>query len=47
MQAVFTIMVWKEKQRLMAERIYYSLATLAATGCIQLLANWGLIAALF
>jgi CubicO group peptidase (beta-lactamase class C family) len=46
-QAIFTILVWKGKQRSLAERIYYSLATLAATGYILLLANWGLIAALY
>ena len=46
-QAVFTILAWKGKQRSLAERIYYSLATLAATGYILLLANWGLIAALY
>jgi CubicO group peptidase (beta-lactamase class C family) len=46
-QAIFTILVWKGKQRSLAERIYYSLATLAATGYILLLANWGLIAVLY
>jgi len=46
-QAIFTILGWKGKQRSLAERIYYSLATLAATGYILLLANWGLIAALY
>ena len=35
-----------EEIRLLAERIYYSLAALAATGYILLLANWGLIGAL-
>ena len=47
LQVIFTILAWKGKQRLLAERIYYSLATLAAAGYILLLANWGLIAALF
>jgi CubicO group peptidase (beta-lactamase class C family) len=46
-QAIFTVLGWEGKQRSLAERIYYSLATLAATGYILLLANWGLIAALF
>ena len=45
-QAIFSILGWKGKRRLPAERIYYSVATLAATGYILLLANWGLIAAL-
>ena len=42
-QVIFTILAWKGKQRSLAERIYYSIATLAATGYILLLANWGLI----
>jgi len=46
LQAIFTILIWKGKQRSLFERIYYSLATLAATGYILLLANWGLIMAL-
>ena len=46
-QAIFTVLGWKGKRRLPAERIYYSLATLAATGYILLLANWGLMAALY
>ena len=46
-QALFAILVWKGKQRPLAERIYYSLATLAAAGYILLLASWGLITALY
>jgi len=45
-QVIFTILAWKGKQRSLAERIYYSLATLGASGYILLLGNWGLIAAL-
>ena len=44
--AIVTILAWKGKQRLLAERIYYSIATLAAAGYILLLGNWGLIAGL-
>ena len=47
LQAVFTILAWKGERRSLAERIYYSVATLAATGYILLLANWGLLSALF
>jgi len=46
LQVIFTILAWKGTQRPLAERIYYSLAALAATGYILLLANWGLIGAL-
>jgi len=46
LQVIFTILAWKGTQRPLAERIYYSLATLAATGYILLLVNWGLIGAL-
>lgn len=45
-QAIFTILAWKGKQRPRAERIYYSLANLAAASTILFLANWGLIGAL-
>jgi CubicO group peptidase (beta-lactamase class C family) len=45
-QAIFTILGWKGKRRSPAERIYYSVATLAATGYVLLLATWGLMAAL-
>lgn len=45
-QAIFVILAWKGKHRPLAERIYYTLAPLAATGYILLLTNWGLIAAL-
>lgn len=45
-QVIFTVLVWKGKQRLLAERIYYSLVTLAAAGYSLLLANWGLLAVL-
>jgi CubicO group peptidase (beta-lactamase class C family) len=43
-QVIFTILAWKGKQRSQVERIYYSLATLGASGYILLLVKWGLIA---
>ena len=46
-QFLFSALAWKGKQRSLAERIYFSLATLAAVGYILLLASWGLIAALY
>jgi len=45
-QVIFTILAWKGKQRSLAERITYSLATLAAAGYVLLLAHWGLITAM-
>ena len=46
-QAVMAVLAWKGKQRSLAERLYYSLATVAAAGYLVLLGTWGMIVALF
>ncbi len=46
-QAVMAVLAWKGKQRSLAERLYYSLATVAAAGYLVLLGTWGMIAALY
>ena len=45
-QALCAVLAWKEKQRSLAERLYYSLATAAASGYLVLLSSWGLITSL-
>jgi hypothetical protein len=46
-QVVMTALAWKGKQRSLAERLYYSLATVSAAGYLVLLGTWGMIVALF
>jgi CubicO group peptidase (beta-lactamase class C family) len=46
-QAVMAALAWKGKQRSLAERLYYSLATVAAAGYLVLLGTWGMIVALY
>jgi CubicO group peptidase (beta-lactamase class C family) len=46
-QAVMAVLAWKGKQRSLGERLYYSLATVAAAGYLVLLGTWGMIVALF
>jgi len=46
-QAVMAVLAWKGQQRSLAERLYYSLATVAAAGYLALLGTWGMIVALF
>jgi hypothetical protein len=46
-QAVMAILAWKGKQVSLAERLYYSLATVAAAGYLVLLGTWGMIVALY
>lgn len=46
-QAIMAVLAWKGQQRSLAERLYYSLATVAAAGCLVLLGTWGMILALY
>jgi CubicO group peptidase (beta-lactamase class C family) len=46
-QAVMAVLAWKGQQRSLAERLYYSLATVAAAGYLVLLGTWGMIVALY
>jgi CubicO group peptidase (beta-lactamase class C family) len=46
-QAIMAVLAWKGKHRSLAERLYYSLATVAAAGYLVLLGTWGMIVALF
>jgi hypothetical protein len=46
-QAFMAVLAWKGRQRSLAERLYYSLATVAAAGYLVLLGTWGMIVALF
>jgi hypothetical protein len=46
-QAIVGVLAWKGQQRSLAERLYYSLATVAAAGYLVLLGTWGMIVALF
>jgi hypothetical protein len=46
-QAVMAVLAWKGRQRSLAERLYYSLATVAAAGYLALLGTWGMIVALY
>ena len=46
-QAVMAVLAWKGKQRSLGERLYYSLATVAAAGYLVLLGTWGMIVALY
>jgi len=46
-QAVMAVLAWKGQQRSLAERLYYSLATVAVAGYLVLLGTWGMIVALF
>jgi len=42
-QMIFTILAWKEKQRSLLERLYYSLVTIAAAGYLLLLGSLSMI----
>jgi hypothetical protein len=46
-QVIMAVLAWKGQRRSLAERLYYSLATLAAAGYLVLLGTWGMIVALF
>jgi CubicO group peptidase (beta-lactamase class C family) len=46
-QAIVGVLAWKGQQRSLAERLYYSVATVAAAGYLVLLGTWGMIVALF
>ena len=46
-QMIFTILTWMGKQRSLAERLYYSLVTIAAAGYLLLLGSLGIIPAWF
>ncbi len=45
-QVICAVLAWMGRQRSLAERLYYSLATAAASGYLLLLSNWGLITSL-
>lgn len=47
LQVICAVLAWKGKQRSLAERLYYSLATTAASGYLLLLSTWGLIPSLY
>jgi len=45
-QVIAAVLAWMGRQRSLAERLYYSLATAAASGYLLLLSSWGLITSL-
>jgi CubicO group peptidase (beta-lactamase class C family) len=45
-QVIVALLAWAGRQRSLGERLYYSLATAAASGYLLLLSSWGLITSL-